>query len=199
MLEMSAALLTAMLHFIFYEVLPGQGPFIVVTVLAWSTYVAIRIRREPESLREFGLSTYGLRQSSAAASAVLVVGVALCVTVGLSRGGVRFVPHMVLLALLYPLWGVLQQLLVQGMVVRNLVPVLSTPMVVTIAAILFGVVHLPHVVLVLSTATLGAVFTLIFLRWPNVWALGICHGWLGVLFYYWVLGRDPWLEIVTGA
>jgi hypothetical protein len=39
----------------------------------------------------------------------------------------------------------------------------------------------------------------IFLRWRNVWPLGICHGWLGVLFYFWVLGRDPWLEILGGV
>ena len=199
MLEVAAVFVTAILHFIFYEVPSGRGPFIVVTTLAWSVYVAFRIRRDPEALREFGLSTHALGRSAAAASVVLVTGVAFCMMVGLSRGTVRFIPHMLILALLYPLWGLLQQLLVQAMVVRNLVPVLSTPVVITIAAVLFGIVHLPHVVLAVSTAILGAVFTLIFTRWANVWALGVCHGWLGVFFYYWVLGRDPWLEILAGA
>ena len=104
--------------------------------------------------------------------------------------------------LLWPLHlglGLLQQLLVQAMVVRNLGPVLPTPVVITIAAALFGVVHLPHVELAVSTALLGTVFTLIFTRWPNIWALGVCHGWLGVFFYFWVLGRDPWLEIVAAG
>jgi len=36
-------------------------------------------------------------------------------------------------------------------------------------------------------------------RWRSVWALGVCHGLLGVFFYYWVLGRDPWLEILGTA
>jgi len=67
------------------------------------------------------------------------------------------------------------------------------------AGILFGLVHLPHVQLAVATAALGAVFTLIFVRWRNVWPLGVCHGWLGVFFYYWVLGRDPWLEITGRA
>jgi hypothetical protein len=199
MLEVAAVFLTAILHFIFYEVLSGRGLFIVVTILAWSTYVVFRIRRDPEALREYGLSSHALGRSAAAASVVLFAGVAFCAMVGLSRGGVQFVPHMLILALLYPIWGLLQQVLVQAMVVRNLGPVASTPVVITIAAVLFGIVHLPHVVLAVSTAILGAVFTLIFTRWPNVWALGICHGWLGVFFYYWVLGRDPWLEIVGGA
>src|SRR5262249_14697470 len=108
-------------------------------------------------------------------------------------------PQMLILALLYPLWGLVQQLLVQAMVVRNLVPVVSLPVVVTLAVVLFGLVHLPHLALALATALLGGVFTLTFIRCRNVWALGVCHGLLGVFFYFWVLGRDPWLEILAGA
>src|SRR5262249_19674259 len=112
---------------------------------------------------------------------------------------IRISSHMWILALLYPVWGLVQQLLVQAMVVRNLTPVLSLPLVVAIAAVLFGLVHLPDMELALATALLGGIFTLIFTRWRNVWALGICHGLLGVFFYFWVLGRDPWLEIMGGA
>jgi hypothetical protein len=106
---------------------------------------------------------------------------------------------MLVLALLYPFWGLLQQFLIQAIVVRNLAPHVSPGIVVASAAVLSGVMHLPDPALALSTAILGAIFTLIFLRWPNIWALGVCHGWLGVVFYFWVLGRDPWLEIVTGS
>jgi uncharacterized protein len=198
-LEILAVLVTAALHFVFYDFVPGRLPFILVTTLAWSAYFVFRIKSSPESLRSFGLSAEGLWQSTVAASLVLVVGIALCLIVGLARGTVRIVPQMLILALLYPLWGLVQQLLVQAMVVRNLVPVLSVPAVVAIAGILFGIVHLPQIALAVSTALLGAVFTLIFVRWRNVWALGVCHGVLGVFFYFWVLGRDPWLEIVAGA
>ena len=41
-----------------------------------------------------------------------------------------------------------------------------------------------------------AAFTVVFLRHRNVWPLGICHGLLGVVFYSWVLGRDPWWEML---
>ena len=198
-LEVAAVIFTAALYFVFYDLLPGRGPFILFTIVAWSAYVAFRLRRTPESFREFGLSTHGLRPSTVAASVVLVAGVAFCLVVGLSQGGVHFVSHMFLLALLYPFWGLLQQLLIQAMVVRNLAPMVSTPTVVATAAVLSGVVHLPDLALALPTTILGAIFTLIFLRWRNIWALGVCHGWLGVFFYYWVLGRDPWLEIITGA
>ena len=41
--------------------------------------------------------------------------------------------------------------------------------------------------------TLGAgfFFTLIYRRHPNLWAVGILHGFLGALAYYLVLGEDP--------
>lgn len=198
-LEVAAVIFTAALYFVFCYLVPGRGPFILLTIVAWSTYVTFRLRRTPESLREFGLSTHGLRPSTVAASVVLVAGVAFCLVVGLLHGGVRFVPHMFVLALLYPFWGLLQQLLIQAMVVRNLAPIVSPRIVVAIAGVLSGVVHLPDLALALPTTILGAIFTLLFLRWRNIWALGVCHGWLGVFFYYWVLGRDPWLEIVTGA
>ena len=198
-LEIAAVILTAAFHFVFYHLLPARGPFIVVTTLAWSTYFISRIRSSPESIRSFGLSTQGLRQSAIAASVILVVGIGICLAIGLSRGTVRFVPQMVILALLYPIWGLVQQLLVQAMVVRNLNPVLSLPLVVAIAAVLFGLVHLPDTELALATALLGGIFTVMYVRWRNVWALGICHGLLGVFFYFWVLGRDPWLEIVASS
>jgi hypothetical protein len=192
-------MLTASPHFVFYELLPARGPFIAFTILAWAAYFALRIRQSPKNLRDFGLSARDLKRSARAAAVVLVVGVALCLIIGLSRGTVRFTPQMLILALLYPLWGLVQQLLVQAMVVRNLLPIFSLPVVVAIAAVLFGLVHLPHFELALAAASLGAVFALMFVRWRNVWALGICHGLLGVFFYFWVLGRDPWLEIVAGA
>src|SRR5262245_54446675 len=198
-LEIAAVILTAALHFLFYDFLPARGPFIVVTVLAWSAYFVIRVRRSPENLRSFGLSTQGLRQSAIAASVILVAGIGICLVIGLPRGTVRFVPQMLILALLYPIWGLVQQLLVQAMVVRNLTPVLSLPLVVAIAAVLFGLVHLPDTELALATAVLGGIFTMAYVRWRNVWALGVCHGLLGVFFYFWVLGRDPWLEILARA
>ena len=190
MLEIAAVVFTAALHFVFYDLLPGRGMFIIVTGIAWSAYFFFRIRHSPETRRAFGLSRDGLRQSGVAAFLILVVGMLICLVIGFSRGNFRLAPDMLILALLYPLWGLVQQLLVQAMVVRNLISVLSVPFVVVIAGALFGVVHLPHVALALSAALIGALFTLIFLRWGNVWALGVCHGWLGVFFYFWVLGRD---------
>ena len=196
-LEVSAVALTAALQFLFYDLLPGRGPFILATLIGWVTYIAVRIRRRPESLAEFGLSRNGLATSAATAAVILLVGAVVCWIVGSRRGSLNVSRNMLWTALLYPVWGILQQTLVQGVAVRNLARALPKPAVVVIAGLLFGAIHLPHVALAGATAVLGGVFTVVFLRTRNVWPLGVCHGWLGVLFYYWVLGRDPWLELVA--
>lgn len=36
------------------------------------------------------------------------------------------------------------------------------------------------------------------LRWQMLSLLVLYHGWLGVFYYYWVLGRDPWTETFLG-
>lgn len=46
-----------------------------------------------------------------------------------------------------------------------------------------------------ATFMMGLAFTPMYLRHRNLWPLGIYHGWLGVLTYYWVLARDPWTEM----
>jgi hypothetical protein len=84
-----------------------------------------------------------------------------------------------------------QQLLVQGIFVRIVAAVsagLWQKVVTTLAAaLLFGAVHLPDMRLTAATCVLGAVFTMIFLRWRNLWPLGLWHGWLACSFTigYW--------------
>jgi hypothetical protein len=194
--EIAAVVLTAGLHFVFYDLLPGRGAFIGIAVLGWGSYVVARVVRHPGVLRAYGLGGDGLRPTVLAAGVILVSGLIVCAVIGRSRGLFGFEAHMIPVALLYPIWGIVQQVLVQSMFVRNLEPQLPRVVVVLLAGILFGLVHLPHVALAAATAILGTLLTVVFLRLHNVWPLGVCHGWLGVLFYFWVLGRDPWLEIL---
>ncbi|MFI5386684.1 MAG: type II CAAX prenyl endopeptidase Rce1 family protein [Fimbriimonadales bacterium] len=193
---------TTVLFVVCYDILKRRQfkmAFIVGTTLAWLGYILCCIWRAPDTRRAYGLSSHDLRQSALLASGVFVVGATFCLVVAFTHQRLHLYPHMLLSALLYPAWGLVQQTLVQAMVVRNLSGSLATPWVVVIAGLLFGAVHWPDLALAAATAILGAVFTVIFLHWPSVWALGLCHGWLGVLFYFWVLKRDPWEKTMPGA
>ena len=102
---------------------------------------------------------------------------------------------LLVLAVTYPLWGLAQQLLVQGLVVGNLAKLPRLAQRPWIAAcvggLLFGAVHWPFPELMVATTLMGTVFGLIYLRYRNLWPLGLAHGWLGALFFLWVMDKDP--------
>jgi hypothetical protein len=43
----------------------------------------------------------------------------------------------------------------------------------------------------------GAIWLALFRRAPNVFAQGLSHGWLGAIAYHFILGHDPWRELMA--
>jgi hypothetical protein len=193
--EIAAVAITVVAYFVCYEVLDARGVFMAAAVLGWGAYVARRIVREPRCLVDYGLSRRGLAPTAKAVAWLVGLGGLACGLVALAQGRLTGSRGLLLAALFYPLWGLVQQTLVQAMVVRNIERRLPRAAVIAGAAALFGAIHLPDVVLAPATAALGAAFTAIYLRWRNVWPLAVGHGLLGALFYVWVLDRDPWAEV----
>jgi len=201
--EIAAAIATGALHPVFEDFLHLKGVFIAIVLGSWLCYLVVRVRARPTLLAEWGLSTANLEQSSAATAVVAVCVIAVLAWMA-SRGGSLPVHwHMLPLFLLYPVWGLFQQLMVQGIVVRPLAlgvtPVISRGAAVVLSAAMFGAIHLPDANLAAATAVMGLVFTPLYLRWGNLWPLGLFHGWLGVAFYFWGLGRDPWVEVFLSS
>jgi len=195
-LELTAVILTGAVHLVFEEVFHLKGPFIILALLCWGAYLGISIRKDRLILEEWGLTLTGFGRAMVTPALVLLAGILLLGTIGALRGTLTLSLHMVPLLALYPVWGIAQQFMVQAMVSRNIHAVLHSTWAATfIAAILFGVVHWPDRFLMPATFTLALVFTPIYLKQKSILPLGLCHGWLGVLAYYWLLGRDPWLEL----
>lgn len=65
------------------------------------------------------------------------------------------------------------------------------------AAAVYVVVRLAHPPLLVGTALLGGLYVVLFQKHRNLWPLGLVHGWLGSLFYPWVLGIDPLGEAIA--
>ncbi|MEL6142145.1 MAG: hypothetical protein AAFU67_11055, partial [Bacteroidota bacterium] len=105
---------------------------------------------------------------------------------------------IILILLLYPIWGVLQQFLVLGIFARNLTDgwggKLPLILVVGLTAVLFSIIHYPSSLLIGATFFLAIAYVILYLRGYNIISLGIYHGWLAAFFFYSVLGRNPWLE-----
>ncbi|MHC4341324.1 MAG: CPBP family glutamic-type intramembrane protease [Planctomycetota bacterium] len=199
-LEVAAVVATGVLHLLVSNVLGLLGPFIATALLGWGTYAVVRVRRDRSILKEWGFRCGNLRPTFVATSLFAIVSLLVMAAIGHSRGTLTLHWHILLLLVAYPLWGLVQQFLVQALVARNLQgarpPFSSTWFIVPFCALLFGLVHIPDPTLVLATLSLGLVFTPIYLRWRNLWPLGLFHGWLGALCYFWVIGRDPLLEIL---
>lgn len=194
--ELLAVVATGAVHLVFEEVLGQKAAFIALATVAWTAYLVWSVRRERGVVDEWGLGRRGLRETVPAAGLVLVVGAIALAAASVALGHFRLHWHMLPLLALYPVWGVVQQFVVQGLLARNLDASGAHPAVTTLAtAALFGLVHWPDRFLMAATFALALLFTPIWLRHRNVWPLGIAHGWLGVLAYYWLLGRDPWTEL----
>ncbi len=182
-------------HLVFEPLLHLKAAYFTCVGAAWTVYVVRCVRRDPSTLSTWGWRRSGLKPATFCAAAVLVVGAIAVGLAGHSLGHLRFPASMLVLLLAYPVWGYVQQFLLQAFVARNLAALgVRQGFVVPLTALGFGVVHAPEWRLVGACALLGLVFTPIYLRWRNLWPLGLAHAWLGTLAFYWLLGRDPWVE-----
>jgi hypothetical protein len=50
----------------------------------------------------------------------------------------------------------------------------------------------------MATFAMALLYTFLFLKERNIIPLGIFHGVLGGMFYYIVLKRDLWVELIDG-
>jgi membrane protease YdiL (CAAX protease family) len=81
----------------------------------------------------------------------------------------------------YVVWALLQQFLLQDyFLLRLLRLVRNRWLAVALAAAIFSIAHLPNPVLVILTLAWGAMACVLFLRYRNLYTLGIAHAILGI-------------------
>ena len=183
-----------------FALLSGRptSAFIVAACAFWTFFVVCRARRDRRALRDWGFRADNLSEAAVAPAAVFALAATGFAAYASLHGTLRFPGHLLLLLLVYPAWGVIQQFLVLGVVVGNLerVPRLCRrkALIVLLAAALFGLVHAYDLRLAACAFAFELVVVGLYLWRRNLWPLGVLHGWLGALFYLWVLDRDLWAE-----
>jgi len=194
-LELGAVALSATLHLAWPVTGLPRGLLVVPLVAAWGAYIAVRSRVDPGAVAEWGLRREGLGPASVAVGGVMAAGLAAMAAIGWWLGAPVPPAHAALCLVVYPVWGLVQQLMVQGLVTGNLTRwprPLGHPAVATVvSAVAFGLVHWPRPELMVGTFALGLALAPIWLRWRNLWPLAVAHGWLGTAIYYLVLMEDP--------
>ena len=198
LLEIIAVMLTGMGKFVFMDWLNWKLPFIVLAILGWAGYVVMRERQVPGILRHWGFRTDTFPLAMYVVLPFGIVSVALFFVIGFYFGTINMTWHIIPILILYPIWGTIQQFLVIGLVAGNLKEVkrhkLSDTVIIVLTALLFGLLHYPFFWLIVGTFVLALFYGYVYLKVRNVYVMGIFHGWLGGIFFYTVVGRDPFAE-----
>jgi membrane protease YdiL (CAAX protease family) len=81
----------------------------------------------------------------------------------------------------YTLWAFAQQILLQDFFLRRMLRLVSRPgLAVLLSAGVFSVAHLPNPILTLVTFVWGVIACNVFLRYRNLYPLGLTHALLGI-------------------
>lgn len=197
--EIIAVVVTGLGKFVFMDQLGLKFLYVASAVIGWAVYIIYRHRSAPGILRHWGFRTDNFRQVARMVLPFAAVSLVLFFTVGAIQGTLNPTWHILPLFVTYPIWGTIQQFLVIGLVAGNLNEMdrqRSNKAVILVAtAVLFAGVHYPDRWLIIGTFVLALFYGYIYLRVRNVYVMGIMHGWLGALFYYTVVDRDPFIGV----
>lgn len=183
-----------------------QHYFNLIAVFAWGGYLVWCLKNKIMTADGLGFRRKGFSRSIAAGLFLAVPGFAAMALLGLKSGMVAGVSKGFWLLLpVYPVWGLAQQFALQALIARNLRGLIQKQGAVALCAgTIFSLAHFPNFMLMALTFPAGVVFTWMFSKYRNMWAIGVLHGILGSAAYYFVLGQDPgldllvWLEKVAG-
>jgi membrane protease YdiL (CAAX protease family) len=198
-LEISAVVLTAIGKFIFMDYLNWRFPFVAIAIISWIAYIIYRSKKQPDILKYWG---FRIDNFKTVLGKVLPFGLLAVITffgVGFYKGTLNISWHIIPILILYPIWGVIQQFLLIALTAGNMQDLngqkLNKGIIILLAALLFATVHYPFIWLMIATFILAIFYGWIYLKERNLYVLGLFHGWLGGIFYYTVLERDPFLEM----
>lgn len=208
-MELAMAILTAVGHVtleLSADGLRGAAPSLnrpqhvynLAVCVLWAGYVVFRAARwRANAATEWGFRRQGFWSAFRVCMGISLVAVPALTVYGHLAGHLPLPAEFWLVLLLYPLWGIAQQFALQALVTRNLRPFIeSSGMRAVVAASMFSAAHFPNYSLMALTFPAGLVFTWVFERYRNLWAVGIFHGLLGALAYYSVLGENPGADLL---
>jgi len=197
-LEISGVILTAVGKFIFMDYLNWRFLFVAVAIVCWVSYIIYRKSKQPGIIKYWGFRTDNFKTFL---KKVLPFGLLAVITflgIGFYKGTLNITWHIIPVLILYPVWGVIQQFLLIALTAGNLQDLkgqkLNKGIIILLSALLFGAIHYPFLWLMIATFIVAIFYGWIYLSERNIYVLGVFHGWLGGIFYYTVLERDPFLE-----
>jgi len=197
--EIIAVLVTGLGRFLFVEFLDLRFLYISSACIFWIVYIFLRKKEIPEILGYWGLTFDNFKKTFLELLPIAVISSVAFYFIGTKLGTNILNINIIPILLIYPIWGIIQQFIMIGIFARNLKDSdqinLPTAGVVLAAATLFAIVHFPFLILVAATFLLAIVYVSLYFKGRNLLVMGIYHGWIGGLFFYTMMARDPFLEV----
>jgi len=160
---------------------------LLVGVAILALTIAYTLRRRMVGWRTFGLAHLGDHRRAAgpvavftvaAVGALLLSGV---LTAGRPGGGLRYEWDVVRALAAYPLWGLVQQGILFGVIYPRLQLLAGPRLAALFTAGLFAVAHLPNPLLVAGGFVMVLFYAWVWQRSPSLPAIGISHGLIGAV------------------
>jgi hypothetical protein len=199
--ELSAIAVTAILKFILMDWLNQKGVYIAGVCIFWLFYIRYRQTTNRFILKYWGFKGEHFKTVLSFLIPLVLIIALLSIAYSYYRNGWNFSWHIIPILLLYPVWGIIQQYLMLGIISHNLIALLKMSVrkyvVIFFVSTLFALIHYPNPLLMLLTFWMEVLFIWIYLKWRNLWAIGIAHGWMGTFLLYYVMERDLWVELFS--
>jgi len=198
--EITAVAITGIGKLIFMDYLQWIVPYLSVAIIGWTSYIYFRNKADNNLLYQWGFRTDNFYKVFKKLLPLGLIAVVTFIVWGYFNNTLNITWHIIPIFILYPIWGTIQQFLIMSLFAGNLKDHTtwqwSDGLTIAVTATLFALIHFPYYWLIGGTFFLALIYTFIFLKERNLYVLGLFHGWLGAVFYYTVMTRDPWIEML---
>ncbi|MFC2137640.1 type II CAAX prenyl endopeptidase Rce1 family protein [Bacteroidota bacterium] len=198
-IELLAVAITGLLKFIIMDWLQMRAFYIVGVCIFWLIYLYVNYKNDHTLLKHWGFQKNNFKKSFFFILPIAIVTIILIVLYGLLNNTVIINRNIILIFLLYPVFGLIQQFMMIGLIAGNLIAIekirFKNYQVVILTSLVFSLVHYPSFFLMIFTFFLELIFTSVYLKWRNLWSLGLYHGWIATFLLFYVLERDLWTEL----
>lgn len=174
--------------------LPGKRWVMALPLLLAMTLIIISHRLHEESPAEIGLTFRNFGRAFGLTLLPWTIATVFFIWIG--RNGIvqHRLDKLPAELILVPLSGIAQQYFLQGFIYRRIRFMLTGRMVghatnlnwtaLILTASIFGLVHAPNLTLVMLTFTGGIIWSWIYERAQNIYAIGISHGLISLIIVY---------------
>ena len=151
------------------DLLNFRAFYICITCLFWLIYVYRRYQNDHTILKIWGFQKNNFKQSFFFLLPFAILGYAGIILYGLLNHADILNWHVIPIFLLYPLWGLVQQFMIIGLIAGNLKELrqitVKTYQIILVTSLLFGLVHYPSPFLMIFTFFMELAFIITYLKW----------------------------------